>query len=357
MPETTPDDRLRRVDPAAIAAELRAAWRDEAESQPSTVTRALGLNFVLCTSESDVRTVGRTIERVAQALPCRAFVVLEPNHDATAPRLEAWIGSHCGESNVAQIDREQITLRARADSIGVLGATILGLRIADLPTALWCPGGESDLFDHLAALCDRAIVDSAQWMPADTGLAALAERAVGTVPMLDDIAWSRLEPWRELTAAHFDAPPFDRLLRRLHSVRIVHGADGGAEAWLFAGWLASRLGWRARERRDTIVWFESSSGRVEVRLEQTTGSAPAPLRHVRLLAPDTTAFDVELHPRFASLLVSRVERPAACPLPQHRDCAPPDLDTALVRILERRRPNAAFLDALAAAAAAVAIAP
>ena len=163
MPETTPDDRLRRVDPAAIAAELRAAWRDEAESQPTTVTRALGLNFVLCTSESGVRDAGRTIERVAQALPCRAFVVLEPNRDAAAPRLEAWIGSHCGESNVAQIDREQVTLRARSDSIGVLGATILGLRIADLPTALWYPGGtEPGLFDHLASLCDRVIVDSAQ---------------------------------------------------------------------------------------------------------------------------------------------------------------------------------------------------
>jgi hypothetical protein len=56
---------------------------------------------------------------------------------------------------------------------------------------------------------------------------------------VSDLAWLRLEPWREAIASVFDAPAIAAGLAAMRAVE-VHGPIN--EARLIAGWLASRLG-------------------------------------------------------------------------------------------------------------------
>ena len=78
----------------------------------------------------------------------------------------------------------------------------------------------------------------------------------------------------------------------MHAARIVHTERGAAQAWLYAGWLASRLGWTPRRRRERSFDCESPAGPVELRLEAApdrTAGDSAHLLHVRMLAAESTA--------------------------------------------------------------------
>jgi glucose-6-phosphate dehydrogenase assembly protein OpcA len=346
-----------QADPDAIGRELRARWRATAAAEGGAVMRAVQLNFVVhASADADPAAIARTVGRVASVLPCRAFVLLASGAPADAPPIQAWIASHCAASGShKQVCCEQITLRARADAADALGAELLALLVPDVPTVVYWPAGDvgSPVLDRIARSADRLVVDSTTFAPVGAGLAATAARAASGALVVDDIAWSRLDAWRELTAAPFDAPPFDRLLATVRAVHIVHARDGEAAAWLYAGWLASRLAWRPERRhRDRLV-LQSASGPVQLRLEvEPDGKATGTevLRRVRLAAGDSTAFVLGVDPRYPALVAARVERPAACPLPQHRETQVLDRDDELVGVLQRRRPNPAFAAALAAAA-------
>jgi glucose-6-phosphate dehydrogenase assembly protein OpcA len=58
-----------------------------------------------------------------------------------------------------------------------------------------------------------------------------------------DLAWLRSTPWRERVAAAFDPLAYRDDLRTVSAVTVRHREDSVAPAALFAGWLASRLGW------------------------------------------------------------------------------------------------------------------
>ena len=65
--------------------------------------------------------------------------------------------------------------------------------------------------------------------------------------MVHDIAWMRLELWRELLAGLFDHPLLQPELRRLTSIRVDVARPGSVtrltRAALFIGWLAAMLDW------------------------------------------------------------------------------------------------------------------
>ena len=98
-----------------------------------------------------------------------------------------------------------------------------------------------------------------------------------------DLAWRRLGWWQELTAQFFDAPRFRRYLPNLSRLidpvrrsarswppappgrcrRVAPGvASPMSQALLYAGWIASRLGWR---RYQTVEPLDG--GRMRLRLE------------------------------------------------------------------------------------------
>jgi hypothetical protein len=115
------------------------------------------------------------------------------------------------------------------------------LVITDLPTLLWSPHGHYDLLDGLMGLTQAVLIDSVDEPDARVAIeraCTLSERAY-----VVDLAWLRSTPWRERVAASFDPPPLRAELQAIESLTIRHHADSTVAAMLFAGWLASRLGW------------------------------------------------------------------------------------------------------------------
>ena len=108
---------------------------------------------------------------------------------------------------------------------------------------------------------DRVLFDSSDFGDLLSGL-----RRLGTLRRtsgVGDLTWERLSWWQELTAQFFDAPRFRRYLPNLSRLQVKYAvappASGRheeddevapgvmapmAQALLYAGWIATRLGWR-----------------------------------------------------------------------------------------------------------------
>ena len=150
---------------------------------------------------------------------------------------------------------ECVTVEASAEDDRHLASIASPLLVADLPDFLWWPSDGfvgSELFDDLTGVTDRLIVDTSVLPDPGVGLRFLAELVTGAkgCPNLSDFAWARLAPWRQLVAQFFDPPAALPSLETLSEVVISYGgADGGTSGatagLLMAGWLATRLGWRA----------------------------------------------------------------------------------------------------------------
>lgn len=78
-------------------------------------------------------------------------------------------------------------------------------------------------------------------------VARLCDHARGGYAMHASLNWARLRPWQEFTARFFDDPSARERLKTVRTVTIEHSvrADERAstQAALYAGWLASGLGW------------------------------------------------------------------------------------------------------------------
>jgi glucose-6-phosphate dehydrogenase assembly protein OpcA len=156
------------------------------------------------------------------------------------------------------------------------------LLIHDLPTHIWWPGDppfSDPVFEQLAEMGDRLVVDSADFsdlLPAMRRLSALRRHGG-----IGDLSWERLSWWQELTAQFFDAPRFRRYLPNLSrlivryavppSGSVRHDEDDEvapgvaapmAQALLYAGWIATRLGWRRHRTVRTLT-----DGALALRLE------------------------------------------------------------------------------------------
>jgi glucose-6-phosphate dehydrogenase assembly protein OpcA len=356
--ETFRSGRPREVDVAAIERELQLVWRAASETETGdAVLRASMLNFIVYTSERDA-DMSSVVARVSADLPCRAFVLMDADPMPSHPPLEAWISSHCQPAGPGgkQVCCEQITIRVTPAASESLPSTLLALLVPDLPTALWWPGDvalEGPLLSRLARDIDLLVVDSTTFGDVPRGMSATARWSWHDGRAVADLAWARLDPWRELAAAPFDSPACAAFLPAITAVEIEHTAGARSMAFLLTGWLASRLGWRVAKRETDDVQLRSERTEVRVRFASSTHPAPgaAPtLVRVLLRAADGTALcigcdaDQPLHltARFDS---ATVETPV-------RALAVRRLDTGaeLVRALSRPRRNLAFAQALQAAA-------
>ena len=135
-----------------------------------------------------------------------------------------------------------------------LPGAVLPLIALGLPSFLWWSGEppwHTELFEALVDGCDRLIVDTSEAANAQRALC----RAQRSGAAQEDAAaasaistGARQAPWRELVAQFFD----DHAMRAYLEASIASPsnsrrrracADNPAQAYLFAGWLASRLGW------------------------------------------------------------------------------------------------------------------
>ena len=258
----------------AIAGHLSSLW--DAPTAPAgsgaVVTekglphaRASVLNLIVTVVDSAAADrVVRTLLGLGVRHPSRALVLV-PEREAGAAPLDARISTHCHDA-IGGGDRvcyEEVVLVVRGDAAAHLAGIVTPLLIHDLPTHVWWPGDppfSDPVFEQLVELSDRVLVDTADFGDLLGGLRRLANlrRQSG----VGDLAWQRLSWWQELTAQFFDAPRFRRYLPNLSRLRIryavpatgaaLHEADEVspgvaapmAQALLYAGWIATRLGWK-----------------------------------------------------------------------------------------------------------------
>ena len=236
--------------------------------------RASVLNLIVTVVDDPAADrVVRTLLGLGVRHPSRA-IVLVPEHGtpSNAP-LDARISTHCHDAAGGgdRVCYEEVVLTVRGEAADHLSGVVAPLLIHDLPTHVWWPGDppfHDPVFDQLVEMGDRVLVDSSDFVDLLAGL-----RRLGTLRRssgVGDLTWERLAWWQELTAQFFDAPRFRRYLpnlSRLHiryvpGTRSSKGGDGEvapgvpspmAQALLYAGWIATRLGWRRHKTLESLT--------------------------------------------------------------------------------------------------------
>ena len=278
----------------AIGTRLAELWNIGTEGSAETpwVTekglphaRASVLNLiVVVVDEAAAQRVVHTMLTLGIRHPSRA-IVLVTDHHADHAALDARISTHCHPSadGDERVCYEEVVLSVHGEAAEHLDGIVAPLLIHDLPIHVWWPGNPpfgDPVFHQLVEMGDRLIVDSSDFDDLLVGMRRLA--ATRRRSGVGDLAWRRLAWWQELTAQFFDTPRFRRYLpnlSRLH-VRYAVAPAGGrrrrrdgqdaapgvrsplAGPLLYAGWIASRLGWRRHRTVDPL-----HDGRLRLRLE------------------------------------------------------------------------------------------
>ncbi len=346
---------------AGIERELAALWRSQSAGDDAVV-RACEHNLIVVCAEGGAEVAGASavVARTVASAPGRA-ILLVPTDEVRG--LNAFVSANCHlAAGGRTVCSEQITLETGPDAAPLVSGSILTLLVGEMPVFTWWrrPALQDDpLLAPLQELSDCWIVDSARLeRPADRlkELRRIAARP-GWHGHVADIAWMRLDPWREAVAALFDTPAMRAHLDAVERVAVAAGgpaAEGGltAAGASIAGWLASRLGWtpgdrprrwRARDgRRVTIELSRESAlpaGQVSsVRIE-SAGQGSRGLFTVRRAGPD------------ADIIVSTVEVRSSCPLPRKVQLPQRDEAALLCGTLQEPVRDRVFEAALEAAAA------
>jgi hypothetical protein len=237
-----------------VAAHLPETDPDTASLKVRTRTSVLTLIVVAGAAETRARAPPAGTARAGRQ-PARGHKHA-PGPPDGPPTFDARIDAACQvpPRGTTEICTEEIVLRLGGELAQHLSSTVAPLTIHDLPAVLWWPDDApfgSPVFADLAEECDRVLVDSGGFRgDGAASLVAMAE-AVGEGHVVHDIAWMRLELWRELLAGLFDHPLLRPELRRLTSVRVDIARPGSVtritRAALFVGWLAAMLDWQVEQ--------------------------------------------------------------------------------------------------------------
>lgn len=230
------------------------------EAEPDTSlrvrTRTSVLTLIVVADADETRTRAMAaVSALAGRHPSRAIILALGDPDGPAA-FEARIDATCQvpPRGTTEICTEEIVLRLGGELAQHLSSTIAPLVIHDLPAILWWPDDApfgNPVFADLAEECDRVLVDSGGFR--GDGLASLVRMAAAVADgeVVHDIAWMRLELWRELLASVFDHPLLQPELRRLTSVRVDVARAGSithlTRPALFVGWLAAMLDWQVEQ--------------------------------------------------------------------------------------------------------------
>lgn len=251
------------------------------KGMPHSRTSVLNLIVTVVDDRAAERVV-RTLMDLGVRHPSRA-IILVPERGSGERPIDARISTHCHNvpGGGERVCYEEVVLTVRGDAAAHLSGVVAPLLIHDLPTSVWWPGDPpfaDPVFDQLVELADHLIVDSSDFADLHRGLRRLA--TVRRRSGVGDLVWERLRWWHELTAQFFDAPRFRRYLpnlSRLHLRYAVSPAESRgrvdndvapgvaapmAQPLLYAGWIATRLGWRRHRTLEPL-----DDGRFRLRLE------------------------------------------------------------------------------------------
>jgi glucose-6-phosphate dehydrogenase assembly protein OpcA len=218
------------------------------------VSRNTALTLVVyCTSAEQSPAALAASEEATTQHPART-IVLVPEPAQQGSQLDASIAVHRQGAGSTAAYGEEITIYARGDAAGHIPGVVLPLMVTGLPTYLWWLGDVpwgSALLDNLVDGSDRLIIDSCDFTDSNRALGAAADlmRRKYTRCALSDFNWTRQAPWHELVAQFFDPANLRPYLSGVDRVTVEYAAGeedtptNDTQAYLFVGWLASRLGW------------------------------------------------------------------------------------------------------------------
>jgi glucose-6-phosphate dehydrogenase assembly protein OpcA len=204
---------------------------------------------VVCVDEQSADNAAEVVRRLATNHPARAILVVA-DRNATADGIDADVALECSAVGGAdQVCAESVRLAVRGQPALHLVSVVTPLLLPDVPVVLWLAGApplEQALHAEVLSVAERILLDTDAYSdPLQTMQLLLdTQQEHGHLPV-GDLAWARLLAWRESLAQSFDGTAMQPFLRGVRSVEIEScGTRPSSEAWLVAGWLAARLGWR-----------------------------------------------------------------------------------------------------------------
>ncbi len=250
---------MRKVEVDQIEGALDDIWR---ETNVNTLTgggvavsRNAVMTLVIYTrDEAEAVRAMKTVDAMSAAHPSRCILVTTLEARDGAP-IEAFVGARLSTEGGASSYGEQIILEARDGTARHMPGAVLPLILSGLPSFLWWnddPPWKSEQFEAMVDGCDRVILDTSEMTHGEDGLVALDDvyRRKLSNCAFSDFNWTRQQPWRELVAGFFDGEALRDYLDGIDRLTVEYAAGdenslpNPAAAYLFVGWLASRLNWR-----------------------------------------------------------------------------------------------------------------
>ena len=251
---------IKGVDVNKIEKELASMWSGVSKTgdagDSAGVTRACALNLIVYTTPTDDHSrLEEMLAEINEQHPGRTLILVA-YRDIPAPRLEGYVSMRCRLLDAAgkQICGEQVTIEAGGALVETAATAVAPLLVPDVPVYLWwndIPHYEDKLFDRLAQMADRIVIDSAAFDRPYDDMLRLGQTISDQSRRMrvSDLNRGRLTSWRTLLASFWDVPDYHPLLGEIDRVAIEYCPPKDApeeiapQALLLAGWLASRLGW------------------------------------------------------------------------------------------------------------------
>lgn len=217
-------------------AKLREAWLQERGGNPSGTDSS--------PYAADVRSA--VADEIASRNPCRIITLcpVAGQDEGVTAQVSAYCPIH-KRSQSTLVCCEYITLTGTVEALDRVGGMIGALLIGELPKFLWwkaTPDLNQGLFKRLSGLCNSVIVDSCTFNDPEADLLQVQQLLEHGIPIAD-LNWRRLAAWQELTAEAFDPPERREAIKEVDRVTIDYEKGNPNQAFMFLGWLASRLNW------------------------------------------------------------------------------------------------------------------
>ncbi len=270
---------FQEVAPADIEEALERQRRENEDNSRPLVRASVNNMVVVTQSRSAGQRALATVESLGASAPSRCVVLIAEPPGAGGPRVRSWarVAHHRHAEGGTEVVWEEVIVQTSVPPRH-LPAVVLPLLLPELPVFTWWEGTppfSEDVFDELASVTNRLIVDSATFEDPIADMGRLVGAAQVLRPALSDCVWGRLTPWRELIAAPFNGPPVRGSVDAIQRVR-VDAVDVSAGLEL-VGWLASRLHWKLQDMRvvDDLrtARYATRAGSCEARIASTLGSA------------------------------------------------------------------------------------
>ena len=269
---------------------VRTAVRTDEEEGvgvPQEVTEAAALNLIASAADPGLLDeAGEVIVNLAQSHPSRSILFLRSKRgeDGLSAHVHAFCSFRPGSRR--QVCCEQLRIEGRGGYADQLHSIVQPLLVPDVPVFVWWRGApplRTTMYDRLRELSQRMVVDSSGFREAFAALAEEVVKCTSKHCSISDLAWARLEIWREQIARLFDPPDTRIYLGQIESVSVTTTApDYPTEAVLLLSWAGSRLGWESTRRvqsegKGWTCSFRHGGRTIECAIEPSPTNTPVSL--------------------------------------------------------------------------------